>query len=118
MGVICVVLALLAAVSCATRATLETHLASLVGQNANELSKEFGYPIGTTVAPNGNKVYIYERRKSYISPPSYQTYGTGKDRVTVETEGQVVESWCKIYIEVGHENKVVRWHLEGNACRE
>ncbi len=104
--------------ACATRARMEESLNAWVGRSADELSPEFGYPVDTLTAPDGNKVYVYERRTSFTTPPVYQTYGEGKDRVTVESEGQTVESWCRIYFEVDEKGRILRWHLEGNACRQ
>lgn len=108
----------LALTACATRARLEERLSGWVGRDANDLSAQFGYPVDTLTAPNGNKVYVYERKTSYTTPPTYQTYGEGKERVTVETEAQTVESWCRIFFEVDDQRRIVRWRLEGNACRE
>lgn len=105
-------------VACATRARMEEHLNTWIGRDANGLSADFGYPVETLTAPNGNKVYVYERRTSYTTAPTYQTYGTGKDKVTIETEGQTVESWCRIFFEVNEQNRIAQWRLEGNACRE
>jgi hypothetical protein len=105
-------------VACATRARMEENLRALVGHDVNTLSAEFGYPIDTLTAPNGNKVYVYERRTSYTTPPTYQTYGQGKESLTVETEGQTVESWCRIFFEVNEQSRIVQWRLEGNACRQ
>jgi hypothetical protein len=110
-------LALLLA-ACATRARMEENLDTWVGRDADSLSAEFGYPVDTLTAPNGNKVYVYERRTSYMTPPTYQTYGEGKDKLIVETEGQTVESWCKIFFETDERSQIVRWRLEGNACRQ
>lgn len=110
-------LALLLA-ACATRARMEENLNAWVGRDVNALSSEFGYPVETLTAPNGNKVYVYERRASYTTAPVYQTYGKGKERMTIETGGQTVESWCRIFFEVNEQSRIVQWHLEGNACRQ
>ena len=105
-------------VACATRAHMEENLNAWIGRDVNELSAEFGYPVDRLTAPNGNKVYVYERRTSYTTPPVYQTYGTGKESLIVETEGQTVESWCRIFLEVNEQGRIIQWHLEGNACRQ
>ena len=104
--------------ACATRARMEENLNAWIGRDVNMLSSEFGYPVDTLKAPNGNIVYVYERRTTYTTAPTYQTYGQGKDSLTVETEAQTVESWCRIYFEVNEQGRIVQWYLEGNACRQ
>ncbi len=67
---------------------MEENLNAWVGRDVNSLSGTFGYPIDTLTAPNGNKVYVYERRKSYVTALMYQTYGTRKARSPTRQVGR------------------------------
>ena len=117
-------LAALLVSGCATTAKYEEKLSSWVGGDAAALVNSWGYPSNSFEAPNGNKVYVYQRGGSMVMPTTYQTtanatgYGnTAYGAATTNVYGgQTLTFWCNTFFEVSPANRIVRWRWEGNDC--
>jgi hypothetical protein len=111
-------------IGCATTAGYEKILSSWVNADISDLTNKWGYPTEQFIAPNGNRVYVYQNSNSYKTPTRYQTnanansfgnytYGSATTQVT---GGQTIVNWCRTYFEVDANNKIIRWRWEGNNC--
>ena len=61
---------------CATHQKFVQRYDSWVGKDVNVLIAQVGYPDSTFTLPNNNKVYVYERSRTY-SIPSGPMFGYG-----------------------------------------
>ncbi len=115
----------LALSACATTANYEAILNTWIGADINKLVESWGYASNSFVAPNGNKVYVYERGGSFTMPTTYQTtarvYGYGNSAYGTATTnvygGQTVTLWCRTFFEVNSSDIIINWRWEGNGCK-
>jgi hypothetical protein len=109
---------------CATTAKYEAVLNTWLNNDINALTNSWGYPSGSFIAPNGNKVYVYQRGGSFTMPTTYQTqanvYGYGNMAYGTATTnvygGQTLTFWCRTFFEVDSSNRIVKWSWQGNNC--
>jgi hypothetical protein len=109
---------------CASTAKYEAVLSSWINSDITKLTDSWGYPAGSFIAPNGNKVYIYQRGGSFTMPKTYETkaniyeyenyvYGNATTNVY---GGQTLTLWCRTYFEVDSFNRIIKWSWQGNNC--
>jgi hypothetical protein len=102
----------------AQHAKYEAIVKSWLGSDIDKLVNAWGYPANSFIAPNGNKVYVYQYRSGSTSPViSRQMLDnpyTGP--LTVTTGGDPNSSWCDTFFEVNSSNTIVRWSFKGNSC--
>jgi hypothetical protein len=84
---------------------------SWIGKDVNQLVySQWGYPNETKEAPNGNKLLIYEEKKTRLeSERVYKPSGT-KKKGTWESVDYAVEERCLTFFEVDNNEKVVHVH--------
>ena len=111
---------------CATRAQYEKVLTSWHGKNINQFIDAWGYPNRTMKAPNGNTVYIYQKRQLRHFPgyrtPDYTSVTTENGKTTVtQSGGQYFPSTtyrfdCTTWVEFNRQKIIVRTLFRGNDC--
>lgn len=109
---------------CATAAKYEAVLNSWTNAEINRLTDSWGYPSGSFIAPNGNRVYVYQRGNSVTMPTTYQTntnvYGYGNTAYGRSTTnvygGETLTFWCRTFFEVDSSNIIIKWSYQGNNC--
>ena len=124
---------LLVIFSCATgprptTANYQKILDTWVGEQIDQLIAAWGYPKNEFIAPNGRKVYVYERSR-IMSMPSYTTPSTSTVNVdtfsntaTVTTTpgmtfgGGIAKYVCVTWIETNNSGTIVNWNWRGNDC--
>lgn len=88
---------------------------TFVNHQVDELVQLWGYPQASSVAPNGNNVYIYQvQETSYLA--SYRTsdsFATGN----YTFGGQPLNWYCRTDFEVDSNKKIIRVTWQGNLCR-
>lgn len=103
---------------CATQAKYEAKLNELVGTQIDTVVDTWGYPAGQITAPNGNKVYIYEKNKAFTTSPSYTTTTDGFGTATTTGYGgNTYRKWCKTFLEIDSKNMILKWKIDGNSCK-
>jgi hypothetical protein len=84
------------------------------GHHIDEIIEQWGDPVKSYVAPNGNKVYVYYRAdiktQKDISPGG--EYGVYSSVRTYITNVDV----CTTYFETSGDGMIVRSSYEGNGC--
>lgn len=84
-----------------------------VGQPIAKVVKTAGYPSQTTLAPSGNKLYVYSEGNT-VTGPSFDYRIIGGVKTTIP--GVVYQSWCNAYFEVDAQGIIVATSYTGNAC--
>lgn len=121
-----VTLAILLLAGCATTEKYRTMVDTWKGQDIESLVNAWGYPDHTMTAPNGNKVYVYERHNVTHFPQytvgGYTQVSTEGNKTTiVQTPsyvagGQTYYFDCKTWFEVDKDNKIANVTFRGNDC--
>lgn len=85
------------------------------GHPVDELVDKFGYPNRDFIAPNGNKVFVYEKSVKVYDNKTYQAdyYGT-----IHESGGGETTYFCNTFFEVDSRKIILKVRCEGNACRD
>jgi len=103
---------------CASHANFVKKYNTWKGQNISHFIEKIGYPDSTFVLPNKNKVYVYERSRTYsMSSPMIglgRGYYGGYGMFGYESE--VVQETCKLFIETNKKGTIVKWGSRGNHC--
>ena len=88
-----------------------------IGMPIDAAIKGVGYPDSQFLAPNGNMVYVYSQSNSETSPVTARTYRYNYiPDTTLYSGGETTTYWCKIFLEVGPDKKIIRWSAKGNWC--
>ncbi len=121
MKKILLVMICLGLAGCATTAGYQQVLDTWIGHDAADLTSSWGYPSSQMQAPNGNKVYVYNRGNQFTTPMQTSINGQrtpwGYQATAYTTGGQTLTFRCNTFFEVDSGNKIIRWRWEGNACR-
>lgn len=104
--------------SCATHENFVKKYDTWKGKNISLFIEKIGYPDSTFVLPNKNKVYVYERSRTYsISSPMIGFGGEYYGRYGMfGYESEVVQETCKLFIETNKRGTIVKWDSRGNHC--
>ena len=110
---------------CATQENFVKRYDSWLGHDINHLMQEIGYPDGTYILPNKNKVYVYEKSRIY-SIPSMPMMGYGYGRYGGYYGGygmygygygnDIIQKSCKLFLETNKKGIIVKWGSRGNSC--
>jgi hypothetical protein len=106
----------------------EKVLDTWVGEKIDTLVESWGYPQKKFIAPNGRKVYVYER--SRIVKMLSEKRGSHSDRARnsftnavaiLASSGQKISSdkllfICMTWIETNDDGDIVNWRWNGNDC--
>lgn len=111
---IIILLFLIVFCGCATASKLEKKISPFIGCNIEKLTDKWGYPEGSFIAPNGNKVYVYtlnsislpKQEKIKYSGANY-TDGSYSGQI-YKTGGGSTEFFCKIFFEVDKDNVITK----------
>jgi hypothetical protein len=103
------------------RARYESIVNSWLNNDINKLTDAWGYPTTSFIAPNGNKVFVFQRKSTSTSPViAQQMPPIGNNPyfgpTTIITGGDTSTYWCNTYFEVNSTNTIIRWRIEGNSC--
>jgi len=107
---------------CATRENFVQRYDSWLGYDINQLMQEIGYPDGTYVLPNKNKVYVYEKSRIYSIPSmpmmgyGYGGYYGGYGMYGYGYGNDIIQKSCKLFLETNKKGIIVKWGSRGNAC--
>jgi hypothetical protein len=85
------------------------------GRPIDEIIEQWGNPIKTYAAPNGNKVYVYYRADIGTSKDldySGKLYGGNSSAIQHITKVDV----CTTYFETSRDGIIVRYSYEGIGC--
>jgi len=111
-------------VSCGPK--LHQRLDANIGKNINQVVNEIGYPDRELMAPNGNKVYVFENRRIYTTSAQFKTSPDEKKVGNVTYVGTKTEQVsgaktnvyeCQLYLEVDDNENVIKWRTKGGSCR-
>ena len=97
-------------------------LGTYIGHSIEIVVKELGYPQSDLIAPNGNKVYVWQSAQernlpTWTSPQMSSWYGqTGFNYGGITAGGGSVTAYCNTYFEVNTENVITGASWQGNAC--
>jgi hypothetical protein len=113
--------------ACASTANYQKLMDSLKGTDVNEVLRSWGPPTQTVPMPNGNRLLVYDRGATYLTPVTVTpgqrvTTTTGDLRVsqatpTTVTGGEVIQAYCRTNIEVAPSGQIVSAQFTGNSCR-
>jgi len=113
---IALIIGIVALQGCATHQKFVQRYDSWIGRDINTLIAQVGYPDSTFTLPNNNKVYVYERSRTY-SIPSGPMFGYGYyGYYPMFYRQEVVTDSCKLFIETDQKGKIVKWNSRGNRC--
>ena len=108
---------------CATHENFVKRYDSWIGHNINHLMQEIGYPDGTYILPNKNKVYIYAKSRVYSVPSmhhimgyGYGGYYGGYGMYGYGNGNDIVQRSCKLFLETNKKGIIVKWGSRGNYC--
>ena len=94
------IFAFLALYSCSTFKNIEIGLTRATGRSINSLISRIGYPTDERIIA-GRKLYIWDTRR------------------LVGWDGNIIDLYCKITVEVDSNDKIIYWTYSGNrgGCR-
>lgn len=87
----------------------------LVGMAIDDVIENAGYPDDSFTAPNGRTVYVWGESHTVQSMPFTGHYGH-YHRSEITIPSQTITSWCKVYMEVDAEDRVIAVRTKGNSC--
>ncbi len=113
-------------VSCATEQNYQLALNSWRGANINQLVTLWGYPDQTSIAPDGNRLFIYRfedrgRNPVYVTPAMTNVIQNGQSVAVTTTPGMIsgggtYDFYCTTWVEVDSHNIIVNTAFRGNNC--
>ena len=99
---------------------------SWMGQDVNNLIREWGAPTKTFNMPNGNTMYEWSRHSTETTPamtlPStttYNTYGNTtyqNNPMAVTVGGNTITYYCTTGFEVNPQGIIIFYRYQGNSC--
>ena len=89
------IFAFLTLFSCSTFINIEKGLTMATGRGINSLISKIGYPTDERIIA-GRKVYIWDTRR------------------LVGWDGNVLDLYCKITVEVDSNDRIINWSYSGN----
>lgn len=117
--------------ACATPEKYDNKLASMVGENASTLVKDWGRPSARKILDNGNEVYTYTKANNVYVPSEFymynQAFEPSEDVVYGpflndynygpygQTFGYQVEEYCQTSFLV-EKGMISGWKWHGNDC--
>lgn len=108
---------------CATNENFVKQHNEWIGKNINDYIIRSGYPDNSYDIPNGNKVYVYTKTRSYLFPRHTIGYGyfgirgryLGGFYPGMGGYDEIIET-CTVYIETNKKGTIVKWGAKGNSC--
>ena len=108
---------------CATEADYKKIVNSWVGKSSHELVHRWGYPNSEVIAPDKNKVYVYNKSRLLNYTQYYYTnYGTngyagyGNSNETGSST-QTIKLDCTTWFEIDNKTKKIKnVAFKGNLC--
>lgn len=85
------------------------------GRHIDEIAKQWGDPVKSFVAPNGNTVHVYY--KADIKTQKEMIYGAYGSYSSIQPYITKVDV-CTTYFETNSSGIIVRHSYEGNACKQ
>lgn len=111
---------------CATNSNYQQTINHWQGKNVQELRNSWGTPSSIAHLPNGNTLYVYNRKQLYTTPPMYPATSTNFAQIDRKNiyianyneaiQGQTLTRYCRTTFEANTQDIITQIHSQGSSC--